>query len=267
MRHWGLERDPFAGPESPYVPLPSHEEAVARLVHTIETSQRRVIFTGAAGLGKTIVLQRAISETLSPRRRFATVSCTGEGPLLLAQIVERLGARIDREPSRLGVWRSLERALRVSSLLGFQIVLAIDDCSRLTTNAARRDLDSLVHLGATASADLTIIQLERAEGHHESQTSGSWILAITLKPLTRSQAESYLTAKLARAGCTERIFTSRAVTRLHALSGGVPRKLQELAMLCLLAGAARGLEVVPPDLVDGVAEECGSETRGAEIRA
>ena len=66
MRHWGLGRDPFAEPDSPYVSLPSHDEAVARLVHTIETSQRRAIFTAAAGLGKTTVLRKAFAETQSP---------------------------------------------------------------------------------------------------------------------------------------------------------------------------------------------------------
>ena len=64
MRHWGLERDPFAEPGSPYVSLPSHDEAVARLVHAIETSQRRAVLTAPAGLGKTAVLRRRL-----PRRR------------------------------------------------------------------------------------------------------------------------------------------------------------------------------------------------------
>ena len=29
MPHWGLSRDPFAETDSPYVSLPSHDEAVA----------------------------------------------------------------------------------------------------------------------------------------------------------------------------------------------------------------------------------------------
>ena len=43
LRHWSIDRDPFEGPESPYVPLPSHEEAIARLVHVIEISRGRAI--------------------------------------------------------------------------------------------------------------------------------------------------------------------------------------------------------------------------------
>ena len=56
MPHWGLSRDPFAEIESPYVSLPSHDEAVARLVFAVETAQRRAVFAAPAGLGKTAVL-------------------------------------------------------------------------------------------------------------------------------------------------------------------------------------------------------------------
>jgi type II secretory pathway predicted ATPase ExeA len=78
-------------------------------------------------------------------------------------------------------------------------------------------------------------------------------------PLTRSEAECYLQAKLSGAGCSERIFTPRAITRLHGLSAGVPRGLERLAALSLMAGSLRGLEVVPAEVVDAIAHECRNE--------
>jgi type II secretory pathway predicted ATPase ExeA len=63
-----------------------------------------------------------------------------------------------------------------------------------------------------------------------------------------------LVAKLEYAGNPDRIFTPRALTRLHALSRGVPRKLEQLAVLCLIGGASRGLEVIQADLVDAIAQ-------------
>jgi hypothetical protein len=44
------------------------------------------------------------------------------------------------------------------------------------------------------------------------------------------------------------------LTRLHSWSDGVPRALEQLAALSMIAGAVQGLEVVTPDVVDGVAE-------------
>ena len=46
--HWGLNRDPFVERGGPYVPVPGHEEAVARLVHTIEAGHRLAVLSAPA---------------------------------------------------------------------------------------------------------------------------------------------------------------------------------------------------------------------------
>jgi hypothetical protein len=75
-------------------------------------------------------------------------------------------------------------------------------------------------------------------------------------PLTRGAAGRYLADKLASAGRDGLTFTPGAITRLHALSGGVPRGLDRLASLSLMAGAMKRLEVIPPEVVEGVTREC-----------
>jgi type II secretory pathway predicted ATPase ExeA len=265
MTHWGLSRDPFAEIESPYVSLPSHDEAVARLVFAVETSQRRAILAAAGGLGKTAVMRRVSSEVLSPRRRLASVSCPRDGALLFALLAERLGQRVVREPSRLAAWRALERAIRLASLQGYQVVMLIDDCDDQIGATVRRDLDSLAHLGSTTTTGLTIIQFERTQGEAQPFDCGAWSLTIGLERLTRSQAERYLATKLEWAGTTERIFTPRALTRIHALSVGVPRVLEQLASICLMGGAIRGLEVINPEMVDAAAPECRAAQFAASL--
>jgi type II secretory pathway predicted ATPase ExeA len=253
--HWGFVRDPFAEPDSTYVSLPSHDEAVARLVHTIETSRRLIVFNAPAGMGKTIVLRKVLAETRNSRRKFATITCPPDGTLLFTLLGERLGNRLGREPDRLKSWKALDQSIRAAALQGTHVVLVIDDCQQLTTDAARRDLDSLVHLGTHANASLTIVQVARTDPDRPSDSNDSWMLTVGLEPLTRSQVECYLTTKLGAVGCDEPIFTPRAITRLQALSDGVPRAIQQIASLSLMAGAMRGLEIVPPDVVDGVASE------------
>lgn len=256
MPHWGLSRDPFAEIGSPYVSLPSHNEAVARLVFAVETSHRRAMFTAPSGLGKTAVMRRVFSEVKSPRRQLVSLSCPSDGTLLFASLAERLGQRTGREPSRLAAWRALERAIRLASLQGYQVVAIIDDCDDQVDATVRRDLDSLPQLGSTMPTGLTIIRLERTDGEAQPVGCAVWSPTISLERLTRSQTETYLATKLEWAGSTERIFTPRAITRIHALSSGVPRGLEQLASICLMAGAVRGLEVINPELVDTAAPEC-----------
>jgi len=255
MSRWGLSRDPFAELESPYVSMPSHDEAVARLVFAVESSQRLAVVAAQGGLGKTAVLRKAHAALLDPRRQFVSVSCPREGSLLFTLLAERLGQRVGREPSRPGAWRALERALRLATLQGIHVVAIIDDCDELVDANVRRDLESVSQLGSIATAGLTIIRLERIAGDTGLVARTGWPMNIGLQRLTRSEVGSYLTTKTRWAGSAEGLFTPRAITRIHSLSFGVPRKLEQLARACLVAGAARGLEVINPELVDAVAQE------------
>lgn len=254
--HWGLTRDPFTETESPYVSLPSHDEAVARLVFAVESQQRQAVLAAPVGLGKTAVLRKAVGSLIDPRRRVISVSCPRDGTLLLALMAERLGQRVGREPSRLRAWRALERSIRVAALHGDQVVVIIEDCAERASAGVARELDAVAQLGSAINSSVTIIQVERTEVEAGPVADARWALRIGLHRLTRSEAEHYLTTKIQWAGSSERLFTPRAITRIHALTLGVPRGIERLASMCLLVGAGRGLEVVNPELVDAVALEC-----------
>jgi type II secretory pathway predicted ATPase ExeA len=256
--HWDLAKDPFAEGGPAYVSLPSHDEAIARLVHAIESSERRAVLMASAGLGKTTVLHRAFNEARRPGRRFAFVNCPREGTLLVAVLAERLAERLGREPSRLAAWRALERAVRLATIQAIHVVIGIDNCESANTET-RRDIESLANLAADNSARITVIQSGRPRQERPGDFDRPWTPAITLESLTRSQAEALLTTKLKSAGREEPVFTARAVTRLHSLSAGVPRRLEQLATLCLMAAAASELEVVPPELVDSVEQTQNDE--------
>ena len=257
--HWGLEKEPFAESDALYVSLPAHDEAVARLIHSIETQERRAFLTAGAGLGKSTVLRRAFAETQSPRRRFVLASCPRDGTVLFAHLAERFAERVGREPSRLASWRALERAIRLASIQGTHVILGIDDC-QLADSDGRRDLEALTRMGSGQNTRLTVIQCgRRTRGNRDDR----WAVAIGLESLTRSEADAFLATKLAGAGCRQSPFTPRAVTRLHCLGAGVPRRLQQLATRCLMVGASRGLLVIRPELVDGLAEEISGQAPGA----
>jgi len=252
-------RDPFGGGRSPYVPVAPHEEAVARLVDTIETGQRRAVLRAGAGLGKSMVLARALTETRSPVRRSVLVSSSADGAGLLAGLAEGLGRRVPPGASRGLSWRALGEAVRLCRWQRLRVILAIDDCQHLTDPVDRLDLDRLAHLDTHAESRLTVLQVFRSDEDAEPpgwSAAAPWDLLIRLPALTRGDAEAYLTAKLVMAGRPGLTFTPRAITRLHAASAGNPRTLDRLASLGLMAGALRGLEIVTPDVIEGVAREC-----------
>ena len=125
-----------------------------------------------------------------------------------------------------------------------------------STRRCAATLIPLAQLGSTTTTGLTIIQLERTDG--EAQPVGLRRLVAD----DRSRAadpfpDREVSRDEARMGGKHRPdLHPRALTRIHALSLGVPRGLEQLASLCLMGGAVRGLEVINPELVDAAAPEC-----------
>ena len=261
LRHWGLARDPFAtdprrDPAASFVPIPAHDEAVARIGHALATAGRSTRLTAPAGLGKTMVLERALALARSPTRRVARVTSPVDGVGLMTSLAEGLGVRVKPGGGRASSWRALADAARLCRFQGLHVVLVVDGCHSLVDPSDRLDLDRLDHVDPDPSARVTVIRVGRPSD--ESPDPVDWSVAIRLKPLTRSDAARYLDARLDRAGRPSPTFTPRAATRLHALSGGVPRGLDRLAQLALMAGAVRGLEMVSPEIVDASARECAA---------
>lgn len=255
-RHWKLTRDPFAGPSPAYVALPPHEEAVARLLHAIEAGDRSAVLDAGPGLGKTVVLRETLARTRHPGRRIALVSGPPDGLALWQALATALGMAVS---DRGGAWSALRDALRLCRLRGQGVVLAIDDAHLLADRPVVDHLDHLAHLDPHPSARVTILRVGRPPDG-DLAAEGGWGLRVGLGPLTRSEAERYLLARLSAAGRTEPTFTPRAVSALHALSGGVPKGLDRLASLALMAGALRGLEVVGPEVIGDVLLECAPVT-------
>jgi type II secretory pathway predicted ATPase ExeA len=255
LRHWNLKRHPFDDRQASFVDMPGHAEAVARLVHTIESAGRSARLIAGPGLGKSTVLARALEATRSPGRRFSRVTGPVDGPELFASLAAGLGAKVALDASRSTAWRILGESARLCRWQGLHLVLSIDDCQELSDPSSRLDLERLDHLDPDPSTKLTILRIGRPLEVAESPSS-DWGLSIRLELLTRSEASRYVEARLEAAGRPEPSFTPRALTRLHALSGGVPRGIDRLATLSLMAAALRRLEVVPPEVVDATSREC-----------
>ena len=256
-RYWGLSQDPFMPGGGPFVSCPGHSEAVERLVYAVESGERMASLRAPAGLGKTRVVAETLRRLRSPQRKLARVESPSEEVALWEVLAGRIGARSRAAHTSASAWRCLEDAVRLCRWQGQGVVLVVDHAQFAGPSA---DWRRLAHIDLQPATRLTLIVVGR-EVEWGEEGAESWELAIRLPPLSRDETTLYLEAKLADAGRAEPTFTPRAVTRIQALAGGVPRGVDRLASLALMAGAARRLEIVTPDVVDGVEREC--TTRGA----
>ncbi len=247
-QRWGLAHDPVQALALPFVATRTAQTATDRLCAQVESGGRLIRLQGEAGVGKTAVVRRSMTLLGGGRRRISVAADAG-GWGAVAAALARCVSLAARE-SGADPWGLMDRVLRVAQLERAALVLVVE---RVT---AQGDLDAeLAALLARADARGVALGVILAERSEEGGLP-VWDRAderIWLEPLTRDEAETFVRTKLAAAGASDSLFTDRAFTRLHAQALGNPRRLETLVRGCLLEGAAQGLEIIGPELVDALA--------------
>jgi type II secretory pathway predicted ATPase ExeA len=103
-------------------------------------------------------------------------------------------------------------------------------------------------------------RLARRGGEAFSQRIG---VAYHLGALDLGETDRYLAHRLAVAGRREPIFDPGAVGAIHRLSGGVPRRINQVAAGALLEGFARGVTTLAADVVEAAGADLAAHLGSA----
>jgi len=202
---------------------------------------------GAAGVGKTMVLREALRLGVGPSRRVALVRSPIDWTDLLSSLSKRLGGRAGGSVAE--AWSALGDAVRLCRYQRQAVVLAIDAEHATEEGGDCLDIRRLAHIDPHPEARVTVVRSLRTP-RVTVTAEGDWELPIRVVPLTRTECSDYMAAKLTAAGGAISIFTPTAITRLHGLAGGVPRGIDRLASLSLLAAIERRSAAVTPDVIE-----------------
>ncbi len=258
QRHWGMKEWPFRRglDTSAFYQSGSHEEALARPLYLVEHRHRLNLHTGRSGTGKSLLLsvlarQFSLAGLLAGQLSLLGITAA-EFPALAA---EALGIHEAFELSPAGVWREIQDTLRQRRYVRQQVVLLLDDADEADP-AIHAQIAALLHLDPGVESPLTVI----VSAAHDVARLGTRLLElielrVELEPWDREELAAYLHGCLERAGASQEVFREEALTRLHALTGGVPRRVNQLAELALLAGAGVGQNEVDERTIEMAHEE------------
>jgi type II secretory pathway predicted ATPase ExeA len=255
LSFYGLARKPFSKTPDPEFLFPSrqHAEALARLSHAMEEREVAVL-TGEVGAGKT-TLSRALVDAFADTCRFSFVVNPALPP---AQLLEAIAGGFGLPPTRRKVelfGGIAEHVARLDAEGKFGVVV-IDEAQLLAGRAAYDELRLLTNLAADDRPLIGLLLVGQPElrarlaqrgGDAFAQRIG---VAYHLGPLDPAETDRYLAHRLSVAGRAAPLFTDEAVAALHRLSGGVPRRLNQLAAGALLEGFAREAERISADVVE-----------------
>jgi len=254
QKYWGLQRSLFstAATRESLAASPVHAEALARMDFLRESRGGFGLLLGSAGSGKSTVLAEfaARAERAAALVTLATCAGTDDSSLLAA-----LAAGLRAEPENHGtfIWRRLGDRLDELKLENVEGLLLLDDLDR----AAPPALAVVERLLAVPGAPLTIVATARPETAKRigSRLLEQAALRIYLSPWNEEETREYVTTSLKNAGRSRPVFDEAAARRLFELSGGAPRKVNQLAQLALLAGAGQQLTQINRETIDAVQEE------------
>ncbi len=261
QEHWGLRDSPFASglDRKRFFRSPTHDEALARLHFLIDEQRRLGLLLGAAGSGKSLVLEVLAHEL---KRRAAAVVrlnllAVGEHEFLW-QLAHAAGLFPCRSEPLHSLWRAITNRLAEHRCQQLHTIVLLDDADE----ASPEVLEHVVRLAQHDVVSRSLLTLVLTGAGHRLARLGPRLLGLSelrvdLDPWDLEDTAQFLADALAGAGREEPIFDEQAVRRIHELAFGAPRRIGQLADLCLLVGAAGDLTSIDEETVEAVSQELG----------
>lgn len=256
--HFQFRLTPFARECSLQALFPSkvHQELFRRLVYVAE--QRRVLLlTGEPGSGKSTAL-RALANHLTP---------TAYRVLYLADVafsprsffMALLEALQQETPFHLARAKSVARKalLQCQQTERRTPVLLLDEAQHLSP-ALLEEIRGLCNYDFDAFSPFALVLSGTRElGHRLALQPFEALLQridlrLHLGGMSQEETAQYIRHHLTHAGAQAEIFTPEAIHRIHQAAGGIPRRINKLATLALLAAASADAHTIDDGLVDRV---------------
>jgi general secretion pathway protein A len=246
-----------------FILMPTHREALANVEYAIQTKQGITLLLGDAGMGKTMVLRRALANN-AQRGNERTLVYIGNPALTRQEFFECLVDGFDLPPdtaaSKTRLLRELERRLREQRNRGQAYVLVIDEAQAIPD-----ELLEEVRLLRNIAMDVELLPLilagqpelaGRLGKPHLRQLKQRIALRCVLGSLNLNETANYIAGRIRLAGGDPAtLFSREAVLAVHEYARGIPRSISVICENALLGGFANGRRRISADLVAEVSRD------------
>jgi general secretion pathway protein A len=281
--YWGLSVRPFDDRSDPafYYPAEGHQAALVRMRYIFERAGAAAALVGPSGSGKTLLLE-TIERQLSARQCvFVRVSfpllTTGELMSYLAdRIAEKGPGPGELQPTNVSL-RQIEIGLQWLADQDKRLVVIIDDAHTIEVPQVLDAIRLLLNLETPTIPGPSLLisgQTRLMQTLARTPALDDRILAkCSIRGLSLDETAGYLAHRIQAAGRSAEIFDGSAIEAVHALAGGIPRRINRLCDLALLVGFVNGRESIAAGQIETIADELafatvpGSEVAESEAQA
>uniref|UniRef100_UPI0012FC8864 ExeA family protein n=1 Tax=Azohydromonas aeria TaxID=2590212 RepID=UPI0012FC8864 len=261
VSHFGLRSEPFSiAPDPRYLFMSErHREALAHLLYGVRGGGGFVLLTGEIGAGKTTVVRAFLQQLPADCRAAYVFNPRLTAVELLQTVCEDFGLGVIPATTVKPLVDALNAFLLREHAAGRQCLLVIDEAQNLDPELLEQ-LRLLTNLETSERKLLQIVlvgqpELQRTLAGME-QLAQRVIARYHLAALSEGETRQYVEHRLGVAGFTGAPpFDAAALRQVHALTGGVPRRINLLCDRALLGAYAQAKHRVDRTTVRRAAAE------------
>lgn len=266
--YYQLSGRPFQLTPDPhfYFDTETHRKAMAYLTYGLSQGEGFIIITGDVGAGKTTLvghLMETIDRTKLVAAKIVTTHLDADS--MLKMVATAFGVPVDGA-DKATILNRLENFLHTHHRDGRRVLLIVDEAQNLPV-AALEELRMLSNFQEGTDALLQIFLLGQPEFRDQLASSPELeqlrqrvIATHHLEPMARDELPDYVAHRLTLCGWDGRpTFTQGAFDVMYDYSGGVPRRLNNLASRILLFGALEQRDIIDEAVVTEVVEDLRSD--------
>jgi general secretion pathway protein A len=268
--HYGLSGRPFQLTPDPnfWFDTATHRKAMAYLGYGLSQGEGFVVITGDPGAGKTTLMGHLLAEIDSERLNVIKIVSAQLEPDELLRLV-CAGLQVDASDlSKATMLAAIERGLHTMARNGKRTLLVVDEAQALPFESLE-ELRMLSNFQAGGYPLLQIFLLGQPEFRltlHEAQFEQlrQRVIAMHhLAPMDADELEPYLIHRLSCVGWRGRPrFTNDGIDAIYRWSGGIPRRVNQLASRVLLFGAVEQIDSFGAHEVGAVIADLDNDTPG-----
>ncbi len=258
--YWGFQRLPFENVPDPqfYFPSSQHEEGLHRMLYAVRQRKGAAMLTGEVGCGKTL-LSREFLKQLNGGQSYNVAMITNPSfPVLefLQEILYQFGIA-PAAKKKIAVLHRLNEHLLENERKGIESVIVVDEAQAIRDLQILEELRLLLNFQRNDRFLLTLVLLGQPELRDKlleiPQFAQRIGIQYHLAPLELPDVERYITFRIKSAGGPDGLFERDAMFLIHQSSQGIPRVINNLCDLSLLAGCMAKASNVTAQVVENVA--------------
>ena len=239
-----------------------HFEELMGLLDNVARNRKFCVVTGDVGVGKTTALRSFVASLDQQSFRCVYISDSALTPRVfywevLKELIGLEKPSIYRNDGK----RKMMEVMTTLLEEGKQIPIIIIDEAHLLSSSMLEETRFLLNYKMDSQNPMALV----VAGQSELRTT---LAKEVFEPITQridfrfkipaldlSQSAEYISKHMAYAGESRQIFSDGAIKKIFAYSNGIPRKINKVCYLSLLAASQRNTHIIEECLVDFVVDQ------------